>query len=101
MPTQSRTTRLPSDLVKAAEIRAERLLYPNWTAYIKGLIRYDLLVQGGHDVTQPWASMPLEKQDQLDAKLLTATENGLGERGQLLRRILAEVKDPANVAEGL
>lgn len=101
MPTQSRTTRLPSDLVAAAELRAQRLNYPNYTAYVKGLIRYDLLVQGGHDVTQPWAAMPLEKQDKLDARLLDATKKGQGERGQLLARLLERVKDPALVAEVL
>lgn len=97
MASQTRSTKLPAALADAAERRAKDLGYPSWNAYIKGLIRYDLLVQGSHTVTLPWASLPLGEQDRIDERLLELTEKGVGERGQLLGRILERVKDPAKV----
>ena len=91
MASHTRSTKLPACLAEAAELRAKALGYPSWNAYIKGLIRYDLLVQGDHTVTLPWARCALDVQDQIDAKLLTLTEKGKGERGQLLKRILKRV----------
>ncbi len=88
MASHTRSTKLPACLAEAAELRAKALGYPSWNAYIKGLIRYDLLVQGEHTVTLPWATCALDVQDQIDAKLLTLTEKGKGERGQLLTRIV-------------
>lgn len=32
--------------------------------------------------------MPLDRQDEIDAKLLEVTKRGVGERGQLLKRII-------------
>lgn len=84
----TRSTKLPPDLAAVAEERAKALGYPSWNAYIKGLIRYDALCQGPHTMTLPWAALPLVKQDEIDAKLLALTQQGVGERGQLLKRIL-------------
>lgn len=84
--------KLPPDLAEAAEQRAKSLGYPSWNAYVKGLIRYDLLVQGPHTITLPWAGMPLAEQDKIDARLLEMTKTGNGERGQLLQRIIERAK---------
>jgi hypothetical protein len=91
MASHTRSTKLPACLAEAAELRAKALGYPSWNAYIKGLIRYDLLVQGDHTITLPWAKCALDVQDQIDAKLLVLTEKGKGERGQLLKRIMKKV----------
>lgn len=96
-----RSVRFPDSLAQAAEKRAVSLGYPNWAAYIKGLVRYDLLVQGDHPVTVPMAVLPPVKQDAVDDHLLILTKKGLGERGQLLKRILERVKDPARVGNVL
>ena len=101
MASQTRSTKLPPDLAEVAELRAKALGYPSWNAYIKGLIRYDALVQGPHTMTQPWAALPLDQQDAIDAKLLRQTKAGVGERGQLLTRILERVADPAKVKDSV
>lgn len=88
MASKTRSTKLPPDLAEVAELRAQQLGYPSWNAYVKGLIRYDALVCGPHIVTLPWSAQPLAEQDRIDAKLLDITRRGIGERGQLLRRIL-------------
>lgn len=91
MASQTRSIKIPGDLAQAAELRAKQLGYPSWGAYVKGLMRYDMLVQGKHDVTLPIASLPLPEQDKVDAKLLAATKKGVGERGMLLKRIMEQV----------
>ncbi len=100
MASHTRSTKLPACLAEAAELRAKALGYPSWNAYIKGLIRYDLLVQGDHTITLPWARCPLEQQDQVDAKLLALTEKGKGERGQLLKRLMEGVDVSQGVPPG-
>ena len=88
MASKVQSTKLPPDLAEVAEMRAKATGYPSWNAYIKGLIRYDALTQGPHTMTLPWASLPLTEQDKIDAKLLSYTKAGIGERGQLLKRII-------------
>ena len=88
MASSTRSLKLPPDLLDVAEKRARLLGYPSWSAYVKGLIRYDALCQGPHSITLPWANLPLVEQDRVDAKLLKLTESGVGVRGQLLKRIL-------------
>lgn len=93
--------KLPPDLAEACTLRAEQLGYASLSAYLKGLIRYDLLVQGPHTITLPIAQMRAEKQDAVDEKLLRLTRAGVGERGQLLARIMERVKNPAEVGQSL
>lgn len=88
MASKTRSIKLPADLCDVAEDRAKKLGYPSYNAYIKGLIRYDALCQGPHTITLPWASLPLAEQDKIDAKLLKCTHAGVGQRGQLLKRIV-------------
>jgi hypothetical protein len=101
MSSKNRSTKLPPDLADAAELRAKALGYASWSAYIKGLIRYDLVVQGPHTLTLPWSHQPPGGQDEIDAHLLKLTRRGAGERGQLLEHILERVKEPTKVVEGL
>ena len=88
MASLTRSTKLPPDLAEVAEQRAKALGYPSWNAYIKGLIRYDALVQGPHTITLPWAQMPPAEQDKIDAKLVRLCKKGVGERGQYLKRLV-------------
>ena len=101
MASLSRSTKLPSALAESAEIRARALGYASWNAYIKGLIRYDLLVQGPHRVTLPISHLRPDDQDAVDAKLLEMTKTGVGERGQLLAHLLERVKEPETVGSVL
>jgi hypothetical protein len=84
----AKSLKLPPDLEEVAELRAKQLGYPSWSAYVKGLIRYDAMVQGTHDVTLPIAAMSPAEQDKMDAKLLNNTKEGVGQRGQFLKRLL-------------
>lgn len=91
MASQTRSTKLPASLAEAAEHRAQALGYPSWNAYIKGLIRYDCLVQGEHTITLPWAASSLDQQDRIDIRLLELTQRGVGQRGQLLTRLIQRI----------
>jgi hypothetical protein len=95
------TIKLPPDLAEACEIRAKALHYPSLSAYVRGLLRYDLLVQGPHSVTLPIAHLRPKEQDAIDAKLLRLTQNGVGERGQFRETLLARVRDPERVGKSL
>lgn len=86
--TQTRTIRLSNDLMDAATLRAEALGYADPNTYIKSLVRYDLMVQGDHPLTVAFSKLPPHEQDKLDAHLLTLTNRGKGERGQLLTHVL-------------
>lgn len=86
MPTT--TLKTSPDLRKAIEIRAAALGYHSISAYIKGLARYDMMVQGPHTLTLPYSTLPLPEQDEIDAKMLRLSEAGVGERGQLLKRLI-------------
>ncbi|HSI61454.1 MAG TPA: hypothetical protein VLE43_00010 [Candidatus Saccharimonadia bacterium] len=101
MASQTRSIKIPGDLAQAAELRAKQLGYPSWGAYVKGLMRYDMLVQGSHDVTLPMAHLPLMEQDKVDAKLLEATKKGKGERGQLLAHMLERMQKGEKVAKAM
>lgn len=90
MASLIRSLKLPGNLAEVAELRAKQLGYPSWNAYVKGLIRYDAMVQGKHDITLPFATLPLPQQDALDAKLLENTQRGVGVRGQFLKRLLTK-----------
>jgi hypothetical protein len=91
MASQTRSIKIPGDLAQSAELRAKQLGYPSGGAYVKGLMRYDMLVQGEHTITLPIAKLSLVEQDRVDAKLLEATKTGKGQRGALLQRIIERV----------
>lgn len=91
MASHTRSIKLPPDLAEAIEIRAKQAGYASTNAYVKGLLRYDLLVQGDHSVTLPISQSRPEEQDEVDAKLLRLTKAGKGERGQLLSHIVRKI----------
>jgi hypothetical protein len=86
----AKSLKLPPDLEEVATLRAKQLGYPSWSAYVKGLIRYDAMVQGTHDITLPITALPPADQDKMDAKLLANTKHGVGQRGQFLKRLLGK-----------
>ncbi len=81
-------------------IRQKALGYRSASAYLKGLARYDLLVQGRHEVTLPMSNLPDVDQDNIDSQLLDVTRRGIGERGQLLTRLIERVKAAGQPLEG-
>lgn len=93
MSSSRKSLKLSADLEEAADLRTAALGYRSWNAYVKGLIRYDLLVQGEHTLTLPYSNMPLEKQDGIDGHLLNLAKQGKGERGQLLKRIMERIQE--------
>lgn len=101
MASLARSCKLPPDLAEAAELRARALGYRSWNAYVLSLIRYDLMVQGPHPVTLPISNMRDEDRDAVDSALLAATKDGIGQRGQLLSRILERVQRPEDVGPAL
>lgn len=98
MASVSRSTKISPALADASELRARQLGYASYNAYIKALIRYDLMIQGDHSVTRPLSHLRLEQQDKVDEDLLSLTREGKGVRGQWLEhaiRRVTGVDDPA------
>lgn len=91
MAALSRSTKLSPSLADASELRARQLGYTSWNAYIKALIRYDLMIQGEHSVTRPISHLRLEQQDKVDCELLDLTKEGKGVRGQWLEHAIKRV----------
>ena len=94
MASKSHTAKFPPDLYEVMTARASALGYRSVSAYLKGLVRYDALVQGPHSITLPMSHLPDATQDEIDGQLLGVTKRGVGERGQLLTRLLERVKTP-------
>lgn len=101
MSSRTKATRLPEALIEAAELRARALGYPTFTDYLKGLMRYDLMVQGGHDITQPLSKLSGLQQDRVDDRMLELTRRGKGERGQLLTHLLERMKKGEPLGDAL
>lgn len=101
MTSQVRSLKIPVDLAEAAEMRAKELGYPSWGAFVKGLMRYDLMVLKPHSVTVEIAQMSHASQDAVDARLLENLKNGRAERGSYLERLLEKMKDAEGVAKAL
>lgn len=96
MRTKNVTVRTPNALLEVLTLRAEQTGYPSLTAYFLGLARYDLMVQGAHEITQPWSELTLSKQDQIDDHLCRLFKHSKGERGQLLSRLIERAKAPTS-----
>mgnify|MGYP000255767100 CR=1 FL=1 len=92
MASKSHTAKFPPDLYEVMIARSTALGYRSVSAYLKGLVRYDALVQGPHSITLPMSNLPDAAQDDIDGQLLAVTKRGVGERGQLLSRLLERVK---------
>lgn len=100
MASKVQSTKFPPDLAEVAALRAKSLGYKSWNAYLKGLVRYDALVQGPHSITLPIAEKDGAAQDAFDAKLLEITKRGVGERGQLLKRLIERTNGDASKVGG-
>ena len=101
MASKSHTAKFPPDLYEIMTARAAALGYRSVSAYLKGLVRYDALVQGPHSITLPMSNLPDAAQDAIDGQLLAVTRRGVGERGQLLARLLERVKETAAIPEAI
>lgn len=91
MAAITRSTKFSPSLAEASAIRVRNLKYPSWNAYIKALVRYDLMIQGEHTVTRPICHLRPEDQDNVDAELLELTKAGNGVRGQWLEHAIRRV----------
>ena len=83
--------KLPPLLNDAVLIRWTRLRYQSLSAYIIGLIRFDLMVQGEHPVSLPIAQSRAEERDKVDAELLEITKSGIGIRGSYIGGLLKDI----------
>lgn len=92
MVSKTHSLRLPADLYEIMQLRWKALGYRNISDYHRGLVRYDAMVQGPHSVTLPMSQLPDGEQDDIDSQLLEVTRRGVGERGQLLERIIERAK---------
>lgn len=86
MASQTKSLKLPADLIDIAESLAKRHGYPSWNAYVKGLIRYDALIQKPHALTVPWSRLSDDEQAKIDATLLEIVNSGEGVKGQYFER---------------
>jgi hypothetical protein len=91
MSTRPEATRYNKALAEAAEIRWKRLGYKSKGDYRRALERYDLLVQGLHEVTLAISFMSEDDQAKIDLELLALTKKGVGVRGVLLAHIVADI----------
>lgn len=80
MASRLKTYKIGPDLDDAAELRAKEIGYPSGAAYLKALLRYDVLCRATHSVTVPWSQLPLSEQDKIDKKLLERAKQGKGMR---------------------
>ena len=80
MASRTKTYKIGADLDDAADLRAKEIGYPSGAAYLKALLRYDVLCRAKHSVTVPWSQLPLSVQDEIDKKLLARAKEGKGMR---------------------
>jgi hypothetical protein len=85
------TIKVPPSLADALDIRWVRLKYQSLSAYIVGLIRFDLMVQGEHPVSLPIAQSRPEDRDKVDEELLEITKTGIGIRGAFVAGLLKDI----------
>ncbi|MBA3352076.1 MAG: hypothetical protein H0U23_06565 [Blastocatellia bacterium] len=79
----------PFDIWRLADVRWQDLGYPSFSAYVTGLIRYDLLVSGPHSSTTADPRSKLQRK--LTRKTLAAHRRG-GRRKILLDHLIEEAE---------
>ena len=79
----------PSDIWRLVDVRWQELGYPSVSAYLTGLIRYDLLVGGPHSSTTADPRSKLQRK--LTRKTLAAHRRG-GRRKLLLDHLIEEAE---------
>jgi hypothetical protein len=82
----------PFDIWRLVDVRWQELGYPSFSAYITGLIRYDLLVGGPHSSTTADPRSKLQRK--LTRKTLAAHRRG-GRRKLLLDHLIEEAEGHA------
>ncbi len=100
MASRPHTVKFPPDLFEVMSLRAKALGYRTAADYVRALVRYDALVQGGHDVTLPISNLPDAEQDRIDSELLELTKRGTGKRGQLLSKLIERVSAAGKKPDG-
>ena len=85
MSAVSEKITFPSDIWPFADERWQELDYPSFSAYITGLIRYDLLVGGPH--TYPTGEVRSKVQRAITRKTVAARRKG-GQRKILLEHLI-------------
>lgn len=80
------------ELATICDTRARQLGYSNSSDYLRGLARYDAMVNGNHEITLSISKLPLDEQDKIDAKLAENVKQGICERGQFLAHFLDKIK---------
>lgn len=85
------TIKVPPFLADAIDIRWVRLKYQSLSAYIIGLIRFDLMVQGDHPVSLPIAQSRPEDRDKVDEELLENTKANIAIRGAYIGGLLKDI----------
>jgi hypothetical protein len=79
----------PFDIWRLVDVRWQELGYPSFSAYVTGLIRYDLLVGGPHSTTTADPRSKLQRK--LTRKTLAARRKG-GRRKILLDHLIEEAE---------
>jgi hypothetical protein len=79
----------PFDIWRLVDVRWQELGYPSFSAYVTGLIRYDLLVGGPHSTTTADPRSKLQRK--LTRKTLAARRKG-GRRKTLLDHLIEEAE---------
>lgn len=93
MPSSSISVKCGKSLAEIVGHRWQQLGYRSVSAYLKGLARYDAMVSGDHSVTLPLSHLTDAEQDRIDAQLLDVVKRGVGQRGQLLKRLIEMVRE--------
>jgi len=96
MASVTKSLKLPPWLAEAAEHRVKNLKYQAFNAYVTGLIRYDLMVQGDHSITLPIAQSHPAERDKIDEELLELTKQGTAIRGSFLKMLLRRIGSDMN-----
>ena len=92
MPSPTKTFRMSPDLAAICDTRARQLGYSNASDYLRGLARYDAMVNGTHDLTLSLSKLPLDEQDKIDARLAENVKAGICERGQFLAHFIKNLQ---------
>jgi len=90
--------RLPVVILDAVKKRAKQLGYQSLTAYIVGLIRYDLMIGKDHPATVEIARQREEDQDAIDDELVRMYEKGESLKGQYFENTIRDAVK--SLAEG-
>lgn len=90
MRSENLTTRLPCPIKEVLAERAHDLGYPTVSAYILGLVRYDLLTQRKHACTAELARLSNSEQDKIDDEITRLFRSGEAVHGSWFEARLQE-----------